>query len=88
MRKILFFPFPSVSSVNRFVQRVFCVSGVQENSIERLSNQLVNANKFEKSMVLLLDEVRINPNVRFFHEMKRVFGYPTLKPSKPALIQF
>ena len=51
LRKKLFIPFPSVSTVNRFVKSVFCVPVVQNNSIKQLAQKFKNANKFEKNMV-------------------------------------
>ena len=85
MRTSLYIPFPCVSSVNKFVQTVFCQPGVQESSIDRMAIALANANQFEKSIVLVFDEISISPSVKFFHQLKRIFGYPTLAPSKPSL---
>ena len=85
MRTSLYIPFPCVASINKFVQAVFCQPGVQESSIDRMALALANANQFEKSIVLVFDEVSISPSVKFFHQLKRIFGYPTLAPSKPSL---
>lgn len=81
MRKALHFPFPSVSSVNRFVRKIFCSPGVQIQAINKLVYCLKDANIFQRNFVLLIDEMSIEQGVIYSHQFKRIFGYPTIKPT-------
>ena len=54
LRTLLYIPFPCVTSVNKFVQAVFCQPGVQKSSINRMAIALANANPFENLLYLYL----------------------------------
>ena len=82
-RNFFHFPLPSVRTLNRFVENFPCTPGIQHQHLARLKSQFSYYNYFEKHLVLILDEMNLDPKVSYNRQLKQIFGLPSILPSTP-----